>query len=269
MFSDEKVERDLPVLQQRLDGLLSVVGEIPPKNYSFDGSDHFAFMLLAFLAKQKEHARSVLYLTQVGQGRDAGLIVRSMIEGQAQLKWAAQDLQDRPLRWRAFPYICEWRRMNGILQDGGTVSPDVSARIQQDIEQYGKYFWTKKAREYRKTGRTLPKDPYDRSWFGGRGYTQIFAEVDEEILKESLYSPYSAWHHWCPEGMAVALHHSSARATYSPPTARDSALALAAGFRSLVPMAQATDDYLGLGFAIILQTLIDDYVRSISGLAQP
>lgn len=263
MFSDAKVERDLPLLQQKLKDLLGAVCDIPGKNYSFDDADHFAFMLLAFLAKQKEHARSVACLTLAGHGRDAGLVVRSMLEGLTQLKWAAQDLEARPFRWRAFTYICDWRKINEILQEGGSVSPDVISKTHDAIAQFGERFWTKQARQCHEAGKPLPKDPYNKSWLGGGGYTRLFAEVEAHILRKNIYSPYSAWHHWSPEGMGAALHRSTAKISYSPPSARDSALALATCFQSLVEVAQATDSYLELGFETTLQSLVDDYVRSI------
>lgn len=62
---------------------------MPPRGFAYEESDHFGFMCLMYLAKQKEHASSVLCLMDDGHYRDAGLIARSMCEGLAQIKWAA------------------------------------------------------------------------------------------------------------------------------------------------------------------------------------
>src|SRR5262245_48321743 len=75
---------------------------------TFDGSNHLAFMALAFAGKQVVHARSILTL----QGSmDTTLVARSMFEGLSQLLWAAQLPEDRPQRWRAFAFVRDWRQM--------------------------------------------------------------------------------------------------------------------------------------------------------------
>src|SRR2546427_11769576 len=58
--------------------------------------DHWAFMALSYAYKQNEHARAVLALRE---SVDAKLIVRSMLEGLAQLVWAANAPEERALLW--------------------------------------------------------------------------------------------------------------------------------------------------------------------------
>src|SRR5947207_138684 len=121
MISDEKIERDVPIICAKLEELLQLAKKIPPKGFMYDQSDYFSLMALSFLAKQREHAHSVLCLVDGGHYRDAGLIVRSMNEGLVLLKWAAQNLEDRPLRWAAFAWVRDWRLMNRNVKDGSHV----------------------------------------------------------------------------------------------------------------------------------------------------
>lgn len=56
MISDEKVKRDLPILREKLIELRELSQAMPPRGFAYEESDHFGFMCLMYLAKQKEHA---------------------------------------------------------------------------------------------------------------------------------------------------------------------------------------------------------------------
>ncbi|MGH9871550.1 MAG: DUF5677 domain-containing protein [Pyrinomonadaceae bacterium] len=264
MISDEKVKRDLPTLRKKLMQLRELAESMPPKAFEYDESNHFAFMCLMYLAKQKEHASSVLCLIDGGHNRDAGLIARSMCEGLAQLKWAALDAENRPLRWRAFAYICDWRTMNAKIAKGVAVASQASETIRQGMDRFGDLFLTRKALGCRRKGKPLPSDPYSKDWLGGRGYSSIFSEIKGEILRESIYSPLSSWQHWTCEEMGSVITRGSNKVSWLPPSDREAARSLATAFQCLYEVLEVADIYLEFGFSKQLAGVRDSYVGSLT-----
>jgi Family of unknown function (DUF5677) len=267
MLSNEKVKRDLPILREKLDELRELALAIPPKGFEYDEGNHFAFMCLMFLAKQKEHASSVLYLIDGEHYRDAGLVVRSMCEGLVQLKWTALDLENRPLRWRAFAWICDWRTMNAKVAEGVAVKDEDREKICEAIDRFGDLFLTKKALDCRRKGKPLPVDPYSKDWLGGRGYSSIFSEIKGQALRQGIYSPLSSWHHWTCEEMGRVILRDSNRVTWLPPSIREAARSLATAFQCLYEVVEVADIYLELGYSKQLGTVRDSFVSSLGSVA--
>lgn len=267
MLSDEKVKRDLPILRQKLDELRELARAIPPNGFEYDEGNHFAFMCLIFVAKQKEHASSVLCLIDGEHYRDAGLIVRSMCEGLAQIKWAAFDIENRPLRWRAFAWICDWRTMNAKLAQGIPVKTEDHDTIREAIDRFGDQFLTRKALDCRRRGMPLPDDPYSKDWLGGRGYSTIFSEIKGEALRQGIYSPLSSWHHWTCGEMGSVIERGSNRVTWLPPSDRHAARSLATAFQCLYEVVEVADIYLELGNSKQLGNIRDSFVNSLRAVA--
>src|SRR4051812_44327690 len=108
---------------------------------AFDTENHLAFMALAFAGKQVVHARSILTLEG---SMDATLVARSMFEGLSQLLWAAQSPHDRPLRWRTFAFVRDWRQMRKQRPQRAGVSEDRNEFIEDGLQRYGHLFLTPK-----------------------------------------------------------------------------------------------------------------------------
>jgi hypothetical protein len=267
MLSEKNVKRDLSILRQKLDELRELARAIPPKGFEYDEGNHFAFMCLIFLAKQKEHASSVLCLIDGEHYRDAGLIVRSMCEGLVQLKWAGLDMESRPLRWRAFAWICDWRTMNANLAQGIAVKTEDRETIREAINRFGEQFLTRKALDCRQKGTPLPSDPYSKDWLGGRGYSSIFSEIKGEALRRGIYSPLSSWHHWTSGEMGNVIQRNSKRVTWLPPSDREAARSLATAFQCLYEVVEVADIYLELGSSKQLGSIRDSFVNSLSAVA--
>jgi hypothetical protein len=98
---------------------------------AFDTENHLAFMALAFAGKQVVHARSILTLEG---SMDATLVARSMFEGLSQLLWAAQSPDDRPLRWRTFAFVRDWRQMRKKRAQRVGVSEDRNEFIEDGLK---------------------------------------------------------------------------------------------------------------------------------------
>jgi hypothetical protein len=263
-ISDEKVKRDLPILREKLIELVELARSMPPRGFTYEESDHFGFMCLMYLAKQKEHASSVLCLMDDGHYRDAGLIARSMCEGLAQIKWAGLDAETRPLRWRAFAYICDWRTMNAKLAEGIPVDPEDRETIRKAIDRFGNLFLTKKARDCQRLGKALPSDPYAKDWIQGRGYSAIFSEIKGDVLRKGIYAPFSSWHHWTCEEMASVITRGVDKITWLPPSDREAARVLATTFQCLFEVTEVADIYLKLEFSAQLANVRDAFVSSLT-----
>src|SRR5450759_3581362 len=133
--------------------------------------DHFAFMAVAFLSRQRGHAESLLLLDD---HCDTQLVARSMVEGMCQLLWAQHD-PARALRLRLFAVVVDWRTMCEREADGEAVPESTRSSIEARLAQDGKQF-LKSPSEEMKTGKeSLASDPYVRDWTGWK-IRDIFQE---------------------------------------------------------------------------------------------
>ncbi len=163
--------------------------------------DHYAFMAATFLAKQIGHAEAILVLDD---HQDTQLIVRSMLEGMCYLFWAYRDNPTRALRWREFSYVVDWRYMRSLDATGKPVEPERRAEVDSRIQARGQQFMTEKAQKCMRQGRPLPADPYEYEWTG-QSIRSIFSEVNSLRVYDKAYASLSAWHHWSPGGIGLAL----------------------------------------------------------------
>lgn len=251
---NNKAAQNLPGLYEWLKRLLQVASEIQGVQYSED--DHFAFMALSFLGKQVDHTRSIFALDN---GRDVGLIARSMLEGMCQLLWAANDSDARALRWRAFAWVHDWRMMQAKIQAGETVKVADQSLVEKNIQQYGSQFLTKKAQKAQQQGTPLPADPYCDNWTG-HTIREIFESVGATVLYLKVYKAFSDWHHWSPGGIGTALSHQEDQTIYSSTSLADTATALATTFQCLLQTVEVVDKHLKLGKASKISKLKDEYI---------
>ena len=104
MATVRSARKQLPALRRQLSELTILSENAFPANVG--QRSHARFMLATFAAKQIAHSKSMLKL---GYDVDTLLLARSMLEGMSQLLWAFQQPKRRPLMWRAFVYIVDWR----------------------------------------------------------------------------------------------------------------------------------------------------------------
>ncbi len=228
---EQKALKHAPLLRQQLQELVAMSAKAFTPPPSFDSENHMAFMAITFAVKQNEHARSVLLLDQ---SADAVLIGRSMWEGLCQLLWAAQAPDDRPLRWRSFAFVLDWRLMQKELAAGKEVAEDRREKIAEGLREHGRYFLNGKALEAQARSLPLPDDPYTKNWYGERE-KEIFHAVGGDTIYEEVYGLFSEWHHWRMGALGHLIRYDTETTTFTMSTRNPTftALALAGAFSCL------------------------------------
>ena len=256
--SDDRAIRHTPKLRQYLRELVELSATVFTLPSSFDPHNHLAFMALSFATKQSEHARSVLVL---GDSVDAVLVTRSMFEGLSQLLWAAQVRDERPLRWRSFTVILDWRLMRKRLADGEPLSEEVTHRIEGRAKDHGTAFLSSAARKAVAKGAPLPADPYMRNWYE-ETERDVFDAVGGDRIYKEIYGQLSEYHHWRPGAFGRLLNFDAERTTFVFTTHDPTftATALAGAFQCLWQTMQLLDREIRAGIASDLGSLHDRYV---------
>ncbi|MCX6677239.1 MAG: DUF5677 domain-containing protein [Methanothrix sp.] len=254
-----KALQDIPNLALFVDELLEISDDMT-QQAKFDGNDHLALMSLCFVSKQIEHLRSIRILVDVKQYRDAGLIARSMIEGLCILLWAAHKPQIRPLHWKAYAWVEDYKLMLKKEKAGEEVDPAYKSRIIEQLGTYGSEFLTPKAKKKQENHLPLPRDPYRNRWIYQNVY-EICKEVEGDLLYEKIYRETSQWIHWTIKGMSSAIHQKDMNFAYTNASADMGATALASGFQSLLESAKLLDSHLTLGFGDKLDNILARYTK--------
>jgi hypothetical protein len=253
-----KALHDIPRLIQFVDELI-VISDSMTQVVKFDFErDHLALMSLCFVSKQIEHLRSVRILVDAKQNRDAGLIARSMIEGLCVLLWAAREPQTRPLRWKSYAWVEDYKLMLKKEKAGVKVEPAYKLILSEQLRIYGTQFFTKKAKDELKKGSPLPRDPYINKWIE-KGVNVICDEVEGTLLYEKIYRETSQWIHWTIRGLSPAISRKDLELIYINESADIGATALASGFQSLFESSKFLDSHLTLGFGDKLDKILNDY----------
>jgi hypothetical protein len=220
--------------------------------------DHLGFMGLCFVSRQIDHVQC---LAALGQQRDAMLIARSMIEGLCMLKWAAQSISERPLMWRAFGYVHNWRTLCRKVESGEAVDPLEQTKIESGLATYGHLFYTNNTRRAQEARQDLPSDPYHKDWKCGTQIKQICESVGGSVLHQEIYSTYSDWHHWGISTMAETISLSGDTVCYRSSSASRYAMALATGFQCLIETVELVNQHLALEKELQIAEIRDDYLK--------
>ncbi len=159
MASEDLARRRLPGLRRNLAALTDLSARVFASAVNIRRRSHLRFMLASFAVKQIEHSRSILKLDQ---SIDTVLVARSMLEGLCHLLWALKLPRRRPLMWRTFVFVLDWRLLRQHQSEGKTVDRALQRHTRLGLHRYGRWFLSKEAREALARGRRLPKDPYAR-----------------------------------------------------------------------------------------------------------
>lgn len=257
MTSEDRARRHLPALQRNLRSLVALTPRVFPVNIR--RNSHLRFMLVSFAVKQNEHARSVLRL---GSSLDTMLVARSMLEGLCQLLWALKQPRRRPLLWRSFAFVLDWRLLQAQRRAGQSADPSVERHARAGLRRYGLWFLTKEARQKRTAGQPLPADPYVRNWYGERE-AEIFRDVGAHALLEHAYGPFSEWHHWRPGaiGRLVSFNEPTGRFAMTTSSPSSVATAAACAFQCLWQTMRRLNSRCRLGIGRDLQNLRSRQLR--------
>lgn len=251
MTTDQEARKQLPALRRQLSALVSLSEHAFPANVG--QRSHVRFMVATYAAKQIAHSRSILRL---GDSVDTLLLARSMLEGMSQLLWALQRPRRRPVLWRTFVYVVDWRLLQQHKLHGKTIDPAVERGIRLGLRRYGKWFYTKKAKTALAQGRSLPNDPYTRNWYG-ESEADLFRAVGGQVLYEQAYGPFSEWHHWRPGafGRLLSFDHANAIFTMATTDPNQVATAVATGFQCLWQTMRVFNARCRLNLGTALQRL--------------
>jgi hypothetical protein len=231
MKTKDDAIRDFPLLRRNLIALGKLSSQVFNSQIRLPPSSNLRFMMVSYAAKQIEHANSLLKLEF---SVDTVLIARSMLEGLVQLLWAMKQARRRPLLWRAFALVVDWRLFQQQKSEGQNIDVAAEARTVGRLRGYRRWFLTDKAKKAIATGKPPPSDPYVKNWYGERE-AEIFRDVGAEALYNKLYGPFSEWHHWRIGGFGRLMTFDANTSAYSLTTSDPAmcASALSVGFQCL------------------------------------
>jgi hypothetical protein len=259
---EKKAVQDLPFFREKCEQLHDIAINIGQSVKSCGRDDRLALMGLCFLNKQIEHMESALMLVKAGQYRDASLIVRSMIEGLAQILHLRPDPQGLAKRYVDFASVTSWRKMNMRIKAGQPPDPETQEQIAAGIKSVGPQFYTAKAKECLAANKLLPADPYWKNWTG-KNYSQLLRDANGGELVDFVYGAFSEWHHWSPEGFETSLRWENANhMNFLPPPINLGAKTLRCAFQCLFQQASFVDGYFHSGFDARLAAIREDYLTN-------
>jgi hypothetical protein len=253
------LERDLLRLHGYANRLSELV-ETMLHRVKFDFyDDHMGFMAFCILNKQLEHLKSICILVDNNQYRDTQLITRTMIEGLALLYWASQD-SARPLRWRAYPWVEEFRRLYGKAID-----PSYKEEMENMLRTVCAHFLKPKAKGKPQTEITPGDYVKGCRWEMADGKIQpvkirrVFEDANIGSLYNDFYSDTSNWVHWNAIAIGEALQRTGETVAYSKKTKYLGAIAYVSGFMVLFQSAMFLNDYFNIGSTKDLSDLYDEF----------
>ena len=251
----ERATRAIPSLRASLNRLAVLANE-SATGARFAPDDHFAFMALTFHAKQLEHTYAVIVLND---HPDVALIVRSMLEGWWQLKWAHGDPQRRAEKWRSFSIIYDWRSIQDAKAAGLEIPPEREERTNSRLSGVRDQFLTGKAKQALSEKRQAPADPFQTTWHGMQ-IRQLVDDIGELRLYAGPYDEFSDRHHWAPAGIGQGIRIDGKMIRYDARDAPSTARALDIAFHCLYQSALLLNEHLALGFEERLRALAERYV---------
>ncbi|HEY4218045.1 MAG TPA: DUF5677 domain-containing protein [Gemmatimonadaceae bacterium] len=216
-----------------------------------------------FHAKQLHHVEGILRLESHA---DTALLARSMLEGLCLLKWAAQEPVTRPLTWRAFSLVIDWRTLR---KDVAVGVPEADAKVHQleeRIAEHGDDLLNSKAIDSRSRGVPPPSDPYVKTWYKPQ-LRQIFEAVGASELYDGPYYQMSEWHHWSAGGLAQAMRFDDQMMSFSPRSPMIQTASLANAYQCLAETAQLVDEHFELNAAAEIAEMINAFVAEHAALS--
>lgn len=234
-------------------------------NAKFDEYDHLSFMETSFVVKQVDHLKSVLILVKSEQYQDALGISRVMAEGLALLYWANEEPKERPLNWRAYVWVDQFKRLYGK-----PAYAEHKAEIELALDKYCRQYLNDASKG--KVQKDIVPDDYLVGWrreddavknkLTPKKVKGVFKDAGLEKIHEALYSPASGWLHWDSISMAESIQRNpDGSIEYG---ARDlkyiGAQAIATGFHALFGTVTLLNENFKLGLNARLKELFDGYI---------
>jgi hypothetical protein len=187
-----------------------------------------------------------------------------MIEGLCQLKWAAQDPDERADRWRRFTWVYDWRLLQKKVRAGVPVSATLRKRIEEGVAKHAADFLkNKEKRSGRPPGpNASTADPYVAHW-SRMSVDALCSAAQTRPLYEWAYAQFSDWHHWSPGGFVRATRRSGNRITFTEPNERDALPTYVVAFQCLFETLDVANKVFDLGLDTELKQSRDAYLQDL------
>ena len=250
----EKINFDveIPKLRSYAVELANLTLEILAQS-KYEEYDHPMFMTTTFVCKQLSHLKSVITLADSEQYKDAFSIARVMTEGYAILLWANEEPAERPLDWRAYVLVDQFKRSFG--------QPNYSEHQEYLETMLDRYCRKYLKNEYKtKLQRDIIPDNYLGTWrrdndndknkFINITIEKVFEDVGLKEIHDSLYDPASGWLHWDSFSMAETIERKAdGSIAFGDDPQYLGAIAIASAIHALFGSASSLDKHLQLGFS--------------------
>lgn len=237
---------DIPKLLGFAEGLSSDVAmlqqSVPLNAVSPDFS--LCFMAACFVSREVDHLRGVANLTRIGLDSEALILARSMLEGMAQLLWAAQEPEERPSMWHRFVFVEDWRITQRREEPLSEREEEERSLLKEKVREEAADFLTRKAQNAERSGQEMPSDPYRQKWYGGETVKELFKQTSAENLWP-LYRAASESVHWTMRGLGSSIVRDDTKLTYQSEDPNKAATALASGIQAVLQVAQVLASCLG------------------------
>jgi Family of unknown function (DUF5677) len=257
-------EKDMPLLDKHASRFITMADRVIKKGFQYNETNHYEFMLISFLMKQREHARSICILIESGQYLDSTLIARVMLEGLCTLLWATGDREQRPLQWRAYALIADWELMQKKRTAGESIDPEYERELHNRLKKYGAMYLTKKAR---REGLDNLDRPYQKNWLLNQNGAHIpRSTVFEEVRGTELYSLYeemSQWVHWTIKGFGETINKSGNCFSFNPNAYQRAAQSYTIMIQALIQTLELVLDQFSLETEPSLNELRDNYLQEL------
>ena len=201
--------------------------------------DDLGCMTLAFVQRQSEHLRTLIALIP---RKDTLLIARSMVEGYAQLLWAAQEPEVRAKRWRAHVWVGQWRVATGLAKAGFEVDPEKLAEIERAIRRNSSLLLNGVGQKAIARGAPLQDHYLNIDWRCGVNLRRTLLDIASHELVDVLFSSYSDWPNWGAWEIGQCMNGNPEQACFTGESPKDAASALTMGVRSAARTLRFADD---------------------------
>ena len=249
-----------PILRHYLREAQAIAEEEMHADVLLEGQDHLGFMALCFTYKQLVHARSVALLLDSSQHIDAATIARTMLEGLILVAWSALQPDERPLRWRAFSLVSDWKTLLAEESMGRPIPLGYRDELTKRLEEFDEFLKS----GARKQGTALFADPYQSSWrVDAKGSKVELADMVSALgdpgLK-TLYDDLSQISHWTPRGVAINIGTAEDRTLINFSSANLAAMSCGSAFQSLTQTVLLLSQHRYGKQLQSMQNLVDAYV---------
>ncbi|RJP74333.1 MAG: hypothetical protein C4539_00365 [Ignavibacteriales bacterium] len=256
-------EKDLTILKKHVNLLLDFFRENFERRFEYPKDDYFAFMILCFLSKQKEHLNSVLTLIKNESYSDSMIISRNMIEGVGIILWVSLDLQKRALQWKKYSIITDYRMY--LKKTHGDKTKIAQVIIERSLNEG--YFFLKES--YKKTNiqkKNLPADPFRKTWLLDETGQEVkpykFFDNENKVLYE-IYGDMSDWVHWSISRIGARIYRENSEVGFYSSPAQDGCYALSSAFLSMHFIFEVVNKHLNLKLDDKIKQLSDNYKNEL------